>query len=59
MVHQAGSNQTSRSPGGVVANVLNCDLVVIQFELPSRYYVHFWFITLGENMNLLIPLVIC
>ena len=30
------------SPRGVVANVLNCDSVVSEFELQSCYYVHFW-----------------
>ena len=27
---------------GVVANVLDCDIVVSDFEFQSRYYVHFW-----------------
>ena len=29
------------SPCGVVANVLDCDIMVYKFELQSRYYVHF------------------
>ena len=27
---------------GVVANVINSDIVVGVFELQSRYYVYFW-----------------
>ena len=29
-------------PCGVVANVLDCDFAVTEFELQSRNYVHFW-----------------
>ena len=29
------------NPGGVVANVLDYDLVVSEFELQLHYYVHF------------------
>ena len=35
---------------GVVAKVLDCGIVVSEFELQSRYYVH-----LGKSINLLIP----
>ena len=38
-----------------VANVLDCNIVVSEFELQSRYYVHFRTIVLGKVMNSLIP----
>ena len=37
-------------PHGVVANVLNYDLVS-KFKLKSCYYFHFYTITLGKGMN--------
>ena len=43
------------SPSGVVANVLECDIVVSEFELRSRYYVHFRTFTLGKGINPLYP----
>ena len=36
---------------GVVANILDCDIVVSEFELKSRYYVHFRFDTFRKGMN--------
>ena len=39
------------NPRGVVANVLDCDIVVSEFELLSRYYVHFRTNALGKGMN--------
>ena len=41
------------SPNGVVANALDCDIVVSQFELESGYYIHFRCNTLRKGMNLL------
>ena len=41
---------------GVVANVLDCDIVVSEFELQWRYYVHFQTNILGKDMSLLIPM---
>ena len=38
----------------VVANVLDCDIVVSEFELQSRYNVHFWTNIIGKYMNPLI-----
>ena len=32
----------SKSPRGVMANELDCDIVVSEFELRSRYDVYFW-----------------
>ena len=39
------------SPRNVVANVLDCLIVVSEFELHSRYYVNFWINTFGKGMN--------
>ena len=39
---------------GLVANMLDYDTVISEFELQSRYYVHFWINTFGKGMNLLI-----
>ena len=36
---------------GVVANVLNCDIVITEFELQLLFSVHFWSNTLGKGMN--------
>ena len=40
--------------GGVMVNVLDCEIVVREFELQSHYYVHFRANTLGKGMNPLI-----
>ena len=37
------------SPCSVVANVLDCDIVVSEFKLQSRYYVHFRTYTFREG----------
>ena len=42
------------SPYGVVANVLDSDLVVSEFEFQSRYYIHFRTSALEKGMNLLL-----
>ena len=39
----------------VVANVLDCDIEVREFELQLHYHVHFWIYTVGKGMNFLIP----
>ena len=36
---------------GVVANVMDCDIVVSEFELQSRYYVYFQINNLVKGMN--------
>ena len=36
---------------GVMANVPDCDIVVSEFELKSRYYGHFWTNTIGKHIN--------
>ena len=35
-------------PRGVVANVLDCNIIVSEFDLWSFYYIHFWINTLGK-----------
>ena len=40
---------------GVVVNVLDCDIVVSEFELQSRYHVHIRINALGKDMNPFIP----
>ena len=41
-------------PRGVIAKAMDCGIVVHEFVLQSRYYVHFRANTLGKGMNLLI-----
>ena len=40
--------------GGVMVKAMDCGIVVSEFVLPSRYYVHFRANTLGKCMNPLI-----
>ena len=41
-------------PRGVMVKAMNCGIVVREFVLQSRYYVHFRANTLGKDMNPLI-----
>ena len=41
-------------PRGVMVKAMNCGIVVCEFVLQSRYYVHFRANTLGKGMNPLI-----
>ena len=43
-------------PRGVMVKAMNCGIVVREFVLQSRYYVHFRANTLGKGMNPLILL---
>ena len=38
-------------PRGVMVKAMNCGIVVREFVLQSRYYVHFRANTLGKGMN--------
>ena len=38
-------------PRGVTVKAMNCGIVVREFVLQSRYYVHFRANTLGKGMN--------
>ena len=42
-------------PRGVMVKAMDCEIVVSEFKLKSRYYVHFQINTHGERMN---PLII-
>ena len=42
------------SPCDVMAKVLECEIVVYEFELQSQYHFHFWNNTIGKGMNPLI-----
>ena len=46
--------RSSGCPCGVVVKAMNCGIVVREFVLQSRYYVHFRANTLGKGMNPLI-----
>ena len=41
----------SGCPRGVMVKAINCGIVVREFVLQSRYYVHFRANTLGKGMN--------
>ena len=43
-------------PRGVMIKVMDCRIVISEFVLQSRYYVHFRTNTLGKGMNPLILL---
>ena len=43
-----------RCPHGVMVKAMDCRIVVREFILQSRYYVHFQANTLGKVMNPLI-----
>ena len=42
------------TPRGVMVKAMHCGIVVREFVLQSRYYVHFRANTLGKGMNPLI-----
>ena len=45
-------------PSGEMFKAMDCGIVVREFELQSRYYVHFRPNTLGKGMNpLLLPAI--
>ena len=39
--YKTKSKHDWKNPRDLMANVLDCDTVVSEFELPSLYYVHF------------------
>ena len=59
MKNQTEGNNTTRMnslfhrgfPCDVVANVLDCDIVVCEFELPSRSYNNFRINTISKDLN--------
>ena len=46
--------QTEGCPRGIMVKVMDCRIVVSEFELHPRNYVHFRTNTLGKGMNPLI-----
>ena len=46
--------QSRECPRGVTVKAMDCRIVVREFELQSRYHVHFRANTLGKGMNPLI-----
>ena len=44
-----------KSLRGVETNVMNCDIVISEFELKSSYYVHFQTNTFGKYVKTFIP----
>ena len=46
--------QNMGCPCGIMVKAMNCGIVVSEFVLQSRYYVHFQANTLGKGMNPLI-----
>ena len=48
------SNPTRGCPRGVMVKAMHCGIVVREFVLQSRYYIHFRANTLGKGMNPLI-----
>ena len=44
-----------KQAGGVMVKAIDSEIVVSEFELQSRYYVHFRANTLGKGMNLILP----
>ena len=42
---------TWERPCGVVANVLDCDIILSEFEFLSPYYIYFWTYTLRKGLN--------
>ena len=53
--HQIETKSTQRGcPRGVMVKAVDCGIVVREFVLQSRYYIHFWANTLGKGMNPLI-----
>ena len=54
ILSKESTKTTNRCPRGVMVKAMNCGIVVREFVLQSRYYVHFRANTLGKGMNPLI-----
>ena len=48
------TNSPGGCPRGVMVKAMDCEIVVREFVLQSRYYVHFRAKTLGKGINPLI-----
>ena len=53
-IHVEELVSTAGCPHGVMVKAMDCEIVVSEFKLQSRYYVHFRANTLGKVMNPLI-----
>ena len=51
MVHTNLLKEAGGCPRGVMVKTMDCGIVVREFELQLRYYVHFRANTLGKGMN--------
>ena len=51
---KSDSQSPQGCPRGVLVKAMDCGIVVREFVLQSRYYVHFWANTLGKGLNPLI-----
>ena len=56
LLYYPSLKQDEGCPRGVMAKAMDCGIVVREFILQSRYYVHFRADTLGKGMNPLILL---
>ena len=54
VVHGYATNLGGGCPRGVIVKAMDCGIVVREFVLQSRYYVHFRANTLGKGTNPLI-----
>ena len=54
MVSSFFSNTNGGGPYGDMVKAMDRGIVESEFELQSRYYVHFWTNTCGKGMNLFI-----
>ena len=58
LIYVKGIKKSSGNEGSrIVANVLNCDIVVREFKLQSWYCIDFRTNTIGKDMNALIASV--
>ena len=53
-IRRAPADHDMGCPRGVMIKAMHCGIVVREFVLQSRYYVHFRANTLGKGMNPLI-----
>ena len=48
------THERNQTKGGVVAKVLDCDIVISKLEFQSSYYAHSEIKTLGKGINSLV-----
>ena len=52
------NERCKENPHGERANVQDCEIVIGEFELQSRYYVHIWTNISGKDMKPLLSIAI-